>query len=165
MHASSDRRAGRSTRSTVQRALLSGKSPVDRPVDRTKSCALCILASVDRSVDRSPNGWISDRCRSTGRSTDSSVRPPTASFWSPINWAIWGLFSLRFSSEFFTSFPNSFKRFSPLVLEQIFPIKRRVYQECLKEIFLEFFLHHLFPCFLTQTLELSIVISTSRVLL
>ena len=43
-------------------------------------------------VDRCPNGQKNDRWRSTGRSTDSSVRPPTASFWSPINWAIWGLF-------------------------------------------------------------------------
>ena len=45
--------AGRPTRSTVQRALLSGKAPVDQPVDRTESCALCIP---DRSTDRSTDG-------------------------------------------------------------------------------------------------------------
>ena len=39
--------------------------------------------TVDRPVDRSPNGQKSDRWRSTGRSTDSSDWPITASFWSP----------------------------------------------------------------------------------
>ena len=61
VHASSGRRAGRSTRSTVQRALLSEKAPVDRAADRTERLALCILASVDRPVDRWHNGLKYDR--------------------------------------------------------------------------------------------------------
>ena len=100
VHTSSGRRAGRPTRSTVQRALLSRKAPVDRPVDRTESSALCILATVDRAVDRCPNGRKNDRWWPTGRSTGSPILALTASFWSPINWAIWGLFSTRFSSGF-----------------------------------------------------------------
>jgi len=61
-------RAGRPTRSTVQRALLSGKAPVDRAVDRTES-----LLSVSRP--RSTAGSTVRNLtvgRSTGRSTDSS---------------------------------------------------------------------------------------------
>ena len=40
--------------------------------------------------------------------------------------------------DFYTSFPYSFKRFSPLILEPIFSIKRRDFQECFKSDFLEF---------------------------
>ena len=53
--------AGRPNRSIVQRALLSGKAPADRAVDRTERLALCILASVDRPVDRWHNGLKYDR--------------------------------------------------------------------------------------------------------
>ena len=111
VHACSGRRDGRPTRSTVQRALLSGKAPVDRPVDRTESSALCILATVDRPVDRCPNGRKNDRWRSTGRSTDRPSGFITASFWSPINWAIWGLFSTRFLESFWASFSTLLRGF------------------------------------------------------
>ena len=37
------------------------KAPVDRAVDRTERLALCILASVDRPVDRWHNGLKYDR--------------------------------------------------------------------------------------------------------
>ena len=80
--------AGRPTRSTVQRALLSGKAPIDRAVDRTESTALCILATVDRPVDRWLNGlkydrWPVDR---------QFCQTPTASFSIPINLGVWVLF-------------------------------------------------------------------------
>ena len=84
--------AGRPTRSTVQKALLSGKAPVDRAVDRTQSTALCILASVDRPVDRWHNGLKYDRW-SVDRPVDRQVcQTPTASFFQPINLGVWALF-------------------------------------------------------------------------
>ena len=75
VHALTWQVAGRPTRSTVQRALLSGKAPVDRPVDRTESSALCIWP---RSTDRLTDGttvWNMTVGRSTGRSTDRPDRP------------------------------------------------------------------------------------------
>ena len=54
-------RAGRLGRSTVQRALLSGKAPVDRTGRPDRESALCIQATVDRPVDRWLNGQNSDR--------------------------------------------------------------------------------------------------------
>ena len=141
--------------------------PTD-PVDRPESSALwkgpgrpsgrpdretysLYLASVDRPVDRWHNGLKYDRWP-IDRAVDRQVcQTPTASFSSPIKWGIWGLFSSRFSSGFFTSFLNSFKRFSPLVLEPIFPIKRRVYQRVFKRDFLEFSSITLILVFLTNT--------------
>ena len=49
-----------------------------------------------------------------------------------------GLFSTCFQMGFAPVFPTSFKRFLHLFWEQIFPIKRGVYQECFKSDFLEF---------------------------
>ena len=57
----------------------------------TESSALCLFRSAGRSTGGS-NGRIFDRWRSTGRSTDSSVRTPTASFFQPINLGVWSLF-------------------------------------------------------------------------
>ena len=107
VHASSGRRASRPTRSTVQRALLSGKAPGGRAADRTERLALCILARstvgtnslkydrwpVDRAVDR--QAW----------------QTPTASFPYSIKWRIWGLFCWRFSSGFSPVFPELFRGF------------------------------------------------------
>ena len=66
VHVSSGWRAGRPTRSTVQRVLLSGKAPVDRAVDRQRA-----LLSVpgSRSTGRSTAG-STVRNLTVGRSTD-----------------------------------------------------------------------------------------------
>ena len=55
-----------------QRASALWKAPVDRAGRPTERSALCSRVSVDRPVDRCPNGQKSDRWRSNGRST---VRP------------------------------------------------------------------------------------------
>ena len=106
--------AGRPIRSTVQRALLSEKAPVDRAVDRTETCSL-----------------YPGLGRPTGRPT------PTASFWSSIKGAFWGLKPVS---------STLFRGFSPQIWEQIFPIKRRVLSRVFKVI-LWVFLHHFLPCF------------------
>ena len=85
-----------------QRASALWKAPVDRAGRPAESLTLCSRGSVDRS----PNDRISDRWRSTG----SFDWPITASFWSPINWAIWGLFYRRFLVGFWASFSYSIKR-------------------------------------------------------
>ena len=67
---------GRST-NPVDRQRVSAlwKTPVDRAVDRQRELLSVPEAQSTGSVDRSPNGRISDRWRSTGRSTGSSDRP------------------------------------------------------------------------------------------
>jgi len=109
--ASSGRRAGRPTRSTVQRALLSGKAPAGRAADRTESL---LSVSLPRSAGRSTDGttvWNMTVGRSAGRSTDRPDRTPTASFSSPINLGVWALFSRRFLETFRASFSYSFQKF------------------------------------------------------
>ena len=66
---------GRSTETVDrQRAFALWKTrSTERSTDR--ETVLCSRGSVDWAVDRSPNGRISDRWRSTGRSTGSSDRP------------------------------------------------------------------------------------------
>ena len=126
MHALTWQVAGRPTRSTVQRALLSGKAPVDR----TERLALCILASVDRPVDWWHNGLKYDRWP-----VDRQLcQTPTASFSEHINWEFGHCFSPRFLVDFEPVFPTSLKEFSPQNWELILPIKRGVYQEWSKEI-------------------------------
>ena len=100
-----------------------------------RESALCSRGSVDRADRPKPQRsdlWplAVDRPR--------SVRPPTASFSSSINWGIWGLFSTRFLVGFELVFPTSLKEFSPLNWELILPIKRGVLSRVLKEIFLSF---------------------------
>ena len=97
-------RPGRPSRELCSLEMPRSTGPVDR-----QRVSLCSRGSVDRS----PNGRIFDRWRSTGRSTGNSVWSITASFWSPINWAIWGLFYTRFLVDFRASFSYSIKRFSP----------------------------------------------------
>ena len=134
--------AGRPSQESVDRraqtctSCLAG-GPVDRPGRSQRASALW-KGPVDRAVNRTESLLSVSRPRSTGRSTDRPTWLPTASFSSPINWGFWGLFSTRFEVNFYNSFSYSFKRFSPLILEAIFPIKRGVYQECLKDIFLSF---------------------------
>ena len=173
-----DRARSRSTgRSTdvhrrARQCILEGRStdPVDRqrasalwkcpgrPGGRpAESSALCSRVSVDRPVDRCPNGQKNDRWRST----DSSFWLPTASFSSSINWDVWGMFSIRFQEEFWASFSHLFQWLYPQVWEQISPIKRGVLSRVFKSDFWVF-LHHFNPSFLTQTLELSIDYSFYR---
>ena len=59
-------------------------------------------------------------------------------FLEPIKWGSLGLFKLRFLESFKASFSYLLQIFSPLVLEQILPFKRRVYQEGFKNDSLSF---------------------------
>ena len=149
-----DRARSRSTESVDRCAqnvhARSAGGPVDRPgrpsrelcsleMPRSgrstdRESALCSRGSVDRPVDRSPNGRISDRWRSTGRSTVSSVWPITASFWSPINWAIWGLFYTIFEVDFSTLS----RGFLHLFESKYFQSKGEFIKSVLKVIFLSF---------------------------
>ena len=146
-----DRSWSRSTRSVDRRAqtctpLCTG-GPVDLPGRPPESfCSLENPGRPDRSTDRETALCSSGSVDRAGRpkpqrsdfwplAVDRAVdrqlwQTPTASFSSSIKWGIWGLFWLRFWESFQASFSYPFKRFSPLVLEQIFSIKRRVYQEC-----------------------------------
>ena len=138
---------GQSTDPVDRRELLLSGKP------RSTGRELCSLSSatVDRPVDRSLNGQNSDRWP-VDRAIDRQANlAPTASFSSSINWGIWGLFSTRFWSGFWDSFSNSFQSFSHLFREQIFPIKRGVYQECFKSDFLEFSSTISILIFLTNT--------------
>jgi len=67
-----------------QRASALWKAPIDRAGWPAESFALCSRASIDRPVDRCPNGQKSDRWWSTGRSTVRPTWLPTASFSSSI---------------------------------------------------------------------------------
>ena len=63
--------------------------------------------------------------------------------------------------DFYTSFFYSFKRFSPLILEQILPFKRRVYQEFFKVISCVF--HRNFhPSFSHKHLSYPLIYSSYR---
>ena len=107
VHASSGRRAGRPTRSTVQRALLSGKAPGGRP-DRD-----LLSVSLPRSAGRSTDGttvWNMTVGRSAGRSTGRPDRTLTASFSSPINLGVWALFFNKIFGDFWASFSYFIKR-------------------------------------------------------
>ena len=127
------------------------------PVDRPESFALWNGPGRPTGrPDREQCSLYPGHGRPTGRPggrPTAQFWPITASFWSPINWAIWGLFYIRFEEEFWASFSYSFQWLYPQVLEPIFPNQKGVYQECFKRDFLEFFLHHFNPCFLTQHLS------------
>ena len=89
-------RACRPTRSTARELLLSGKPRSTRPVNRQR--ALLSVPDLGRPGRSTAGSTVRNLTvgRSTGRSTDRSSWLPTASFWSPINWDFWGLFSTRF---------------------------------------------------------------------
>ena len=123
-------RAGRPPESLC--SLENPGRPSGRPTEK-------LFSVPEARSDRCPNGQKNDRWRSTGQSTGSSVRPPTASFWSPINWAIWGLFWLRFLESFCASFFYSFKRFfSTCVRANISNQKGSFIKSVLKVSFLSF---------------------------
>ena len=94
VHASSGRRAGRPTRSTVQRELCSLESP-GRP-SRSTGRELCSLFQATVPVDRGSNGQISDRWRSTGpvdrQQSGLLIGPQRLVFSWPIKWGFLGLF-------------------------------------------------------------------------
>jgi len=140
-------------------SLESPGQPDGRPVE---SSALCSRVSVDRPVDRWLNGQKSDSWP-VDRAVDRQANlAPTASFSSPINLGVWVLFSPRFLSEFWDSFSNFIKKFSPLIWEQIFPIKRGVLSRVFLKWFSWVFLHHFNPYFLTQHLSHPLIYSSYR---
>ena len=85
------------------------------------------------------------------RSTDSSVRPPTASFWSPIKGAFGGCFDQDFWRVFKPVFPTLLRGFLHKIESKYFLSKGEFYQECFAKWFLEFFTTHSILIFLTNT--------------
>ena len=118
---------GRSTDPVdCQRALLSGSGP-GRPGGRPTKSFCSLYPGLGRPVD-----GTTVKNLTVVRSTDSrksAELSPTASFWRPVYWGCFGLFSTRFEVSFQVNFSYLSKCLSPLVLELNFHIKRRVFQE------------------------------------
>ena len=86
---------------------------------------------------------------------------PSTGFWSLFIWGSHGLFSIRFEESFWSSFVYLFQWLYPQVLELYFEIKREFIKRVFQVIYLSFS-PHIPSLFFSQTLELSIAISTYR---
>ena len=156
-------RPGRSTDVHRRACLCALEGRSTETVDPPES--LCSLENPDRPSGRPTENLFSvPEARSTAAPTVRKMtvggrpdgRPsghlaPTASFSNSINWGIWGMFLIRFEENFWASFSYPYKSFFSINLRANISYQKGSFIKSVRSDFLEFFLHHSHPCFLTNT--------------